>query len=302
MNHVKVAARAAEWAIGKIGCSYSQAKRTADGIFDCSSLVARAYTAIGKSWKYGGTVPRSNQEVYDDNFELLWPATYDAIGKEMGGSSVIPLGNQAGDLQFLATDSLTKRDNKITHVAMVISPEQIVHARGKAYGVCSDDIDHYSGKVCAITRYNPNCTLRRGMKGFRTERLQQALNAHAANLEVDGDYGRLTETAVMSFQEKAKLPVTGEADTRTLQVLEAQLPDQQQDIFLVPEGQVVITGGKVNVRYGPGTDYPPAFTAYKDETFVAVQTAGWIPIQVADQILWISNDYAQLNMSGKEQL
>ncbi|MBE5766988.1 MAG: hypothetical protein E7335_07495 [Clostridiales bacterium] len=78
MNHVKVAARAAEWAIGKIGCSYSQAKRTADGIFDCSSLVARAYTAMGKCWKYGGTVPRSNQEVYDDDFELLWPATYQA--------------------------------------------------------------------------------------------------------------------------------------------------------------------------------------------------------------------------------
>ena len=29
-----------------------------------------AYSAQGKRWKYGGSVPTSNQEIYDDDFEL----------------------------------------------------------------------------------------------------------------------------------------------------------------------------------------------------------------------------------------
>ena len=55
-------------------------QRGQDGVFDCSSLVARAYAAQGKRWRYGGRLPRSNQEVYDDDFELLWPENYSDIG------------------------------------------------------------------------------------------------------------------------------------------------------------------------------------------------------------------------------
>lgn len=69
MNSKDIAAKAAAWALDKVGCQYSQPKRTEEGIFDCSSLVARAYSAQGKQWKYGGSVPRSNQEVYDDDFD-----------------------------------------------------------------------------------------------------------------------------------------------------------------------------------------------------------------------------------------
>ena len=82
----RIAADAAAWALSKVSCPYSQEKRNQDGIFDCSSLVARAYAAQGKRWRYGGSVPRSNQEVYDDDFELLWPETYSEIGKKFGGA------------------------------------------------------------------------------------------------------------------------------------------------------------------------------------------------------------------------
>lgn len=68
MNN-RIAADAAAWALSKVGCPYSQEKRNQDGVFDCSSLVARAYAAQGKRWRYGGSVPRSNQEVYDDDFD-----------------------------------------------------------------------------------------------------------------------------------------------------------------------------------------------------------------------------------------
>lgn len=274
MNARDVSAKAAAWALARVGCQYSQSKRAEEGVFDCSSLVARAYAAQGKRWKYGGAVPRSNQEVYDDEFELLWPESYAAIGERLGGSGVIALAGQEGDLQFLCTDSDTARSNRITHVAMVASQYRIVHARGKAYGVCTNPLNHYSGKVCAVTRYAPECTLRKGMKGFRTQALQQALNACGAALEADGDFGSLTEAAVTVFQEKYRLNPTGEADAATLQTL-STIKAGESPLICGDEppvaGRVVITGGTVNARCGPGTDFPIAFVA-KRETYLQRQT------------------------------
>lgn len=118
MKGKDIARCAADWALSKVGYSYSQAKRTDDDYFDCSSLVARAYSAQGKRWKYGGDIPTSMYEVYDDCFELLWPEDYDEIGRYMGGSTILNLARQAGDLQFLCTDTDTSRSNRITHVAI----------------------------------------------------------------------------------------------------------------------------------------------------------------------------------------
>ena len=215
----RIAADAAAWALSKVSCPYSQEKRNQDGIFDCSSLVARAYAAQGKRWRYGGSVPRSNQEVYDDDFELLWPKEYSEIGKKFGGADVLERANQPGDLQFLCTDSSTSRSNRITHVAMVADAKNIVHARGKTYGVCVNRISHYAGKVCAVARFNPEGTLRAGMKGWRTLALQQKLNALGASLETDGEYGNTTAGAVKAFQHARNLPATGEADRATLEAL-----------------------------------------------------------------------------------
>lgn len=305
MNN-RIAADAATWALSKVGCLYSQEKRNQDGVFDCSSLVARAYAAQGKRWRYGGSVPRSNQEVYDDDFELLWPESYDAIGKQLGGSNVIALAKQKGDLQFLCTDSDTSRSNRITHVAMVASSSKIVHARGKAYGVCTNSLTHYSGKVCAVARYNPGCSLRRGMKGVRTQNLQKLLNAHGAALETDGDFGRQTEEALIAFQRKNGLKITGTADADALKALGVsagdQKPDPDEAITVEEMDQVRITGETVNIRYGPGTDFPISLVAKKNEVFAAAKAAGWIPIQIDNQLRWVSAKYAQLEMSGKEKV
>ena len=131
MNN-RIAADAAAWALSKVGCPYSQEKRNQDGVFDCSSLVARAYAAQGKRWRYGGSVPRSNQEVYDDDFELLWPEKYSEIGKKFGGADVLERACQPGDLQFLCTDPGTSRLNRITHVAMVADATTPVSSCGQA--------------------------------------------------------------------------------------------------------------------------------------------------------------------------
>lgn len=286
MNN-RIAADAAAWALSKVGCPYSQEKRNQDDVFDCSSLVARAYAAQGKRWRYGGSVPRSNQEVYDDDFELLWPEKYSEIGKKFGGADVLERANQPGDLQFLCTDSGTSRLNRITHVAMVSDAKNIVHARGKAYGVCVSRLAHYAGKVCAVARFNPAGTLRAGMKGWRTLALQQKLNVLGASLETDGEYGNETASAVKTFQFAQNLSATGEADRATLETLAA---DSGSEI----ENVVRITGDTVNVRRGPGTDYESIAIAHKGDTLPAVAADGWQPVLFGGAIRWVSMKYASL--------
>lgn len=192
----KTAKAAAKWALSKVGCRYSQAERTKKDAFDCSSLVARAYSAQGVSWDLvGSEVPNSTQEVYSDQFLLLWPEDYDDIGKKLGGKDVLEQATQAGDLQFLCTDSDTTRSNRITHVAMVSGKDEIVHARSTKYGVCTNDLDLYAGKVCAVARFDPSAPLRRGMRGLRVKALQELLNEQGAKLETDGIFGPATEKA-----------------------------------------------------------------------------------------------------------
>lgn len=292
MNN-RIAADAAAWALSKVGCPYSQEKRNQDDIFDCSSLVARAYAAQGKRWRYGGSVPRSNQEVYDNDFELLWPEEYSEIGKKFGGADVLERANQPGDLQFLCTDSGTSRSNRITHVAMVADTKNIVHARGKAYGVCVNRISHYAGKVCAVARFNPEGTLRTGMKGWRTLALQQKLNALGASLETDGEYGNTTAGAVKAFQHARNLPTTGEADLATLEALGLVSTDSESEAKNV----VRIIGDTVNVRCGPGTNYESIAIAHKGDTFPAVAAADWQPVLLSGEIRWVSKKYANLELA-----
>ena len=197
-----VAEKAASWAKSKVGCKYSQPQRDKPDIYDCSSLVARAYAAQGVDWAcVGKAIPLSCEEVYSDQFELLWPADYARIGKTLGGADVIAKAKQPGDLQFLCTNRKTSRANRITHVTMVASATTIVHARGTAYGVRLDDIALYKGKVCALCRYNPNAPLRQGMRGLRVKALQEQLNAKGAKLETDGVYGAKTAEAVKKYRE-----------------------------------------------------------------------------------------------------
>ena len=295
MNFREIAQGARDWALKKVGCKYSQAKRTQENIFDCSSLVARAYSALGKAWKYGGRVPLSCHEVYDDDFELLWPATYAEIGKKFGGSSVIAKAKQPGDLQFLNTQK-TSRANKITHVTMVASASKIVHARGTAYGVRQDSLTHYAGKVCALTRYNPACDLVVGHKGYRTAALQKALNAKGgADLSGDGEFGLKTQAAVKAFQKSAGLPVTGKGDVATLAALgfapTVEKPTEPEQT--AQPGSVRVTGGEVNIRTGPGTGFDVVKAVKKGALLTQANTDGWSPVLLDGEVCWISKEYSE---------
>jgi peptidoglycan hydrolase-like protein with peptidoglycan-binding domain len=63
--------------------------------------------------------------------------------------------------------------------------------------------------------------LKRGSKGSDVRELQAALNRAGANppLEVDGEFGPLTEAVVKSFQAAVNLPVDGIAGPQTIAAL-----------------------------------------------------------------------------------
>ena len=173
---------------------------------------------------------------------------------------------------------------------MVADAKNIVHARGKAYGVCVNRISHYTGKVCAVARFNPEGNLRAGMKGWRTLALQQKLNALGAILETDGEYGNATAGAVKAFQHARYLPATGEADRATLDALGLTAADSGSGT----ENVVRITGGTVNVRRGPGTEYESIAIAHKGDTLPAVAAEDWLPVLFGGEIRWVSMKYASL--------
>ena len=286
-----IAQKAAQWALSKVGCAYSQAKRTQERIFDCSSLVARAYSAQGKKWKHGGSVPISMYEVYDDEFELLWPDSYSQIGKSFGGKSVINLANQEGDLQFACTDSDTERSNKITHVTMVTSSSRIVHARSTKYGVRTDSISLYSGKICAVVRYNPSCDLRTGMCGWRTLALQKALNQNGADITEDAEFGSKTRNAVLDYQREHGLVETGIADAAMLKRLNLiELPQEKQQ-NADTGAYVQVTGNSVNLRTGPGTEFESACIVHKGDLLKKLDTDGWTAVEQNGYPYWISDRY-----------
>lgn len=192
--------RAADWALEKRGCRYSQEERMAPDAFDCSSLAARAYAAQGVS--LSAPAPVSCRLVYEDCFRLLWPESYDQIGRRLGGKQELSLAQEAGDLQFLCTDKGTSRKNKITHVAVVLDEKSIVHARSARYGVCVNERELYAGRVCALLRYDPNVPLQKGMRGARVKKLQQALCAAGEKIKIDGVFGDKTQAALLRHPEE----------------------------------------------------------------------------------------------------
>ena len=291
MTKRNIGSAAASWALSKVGCVYSQPHRLQEKSFDCSSLIARAYIAQGKKWLYGGAVPTSCDEVYDDDFELIWPSSYASIGKKMGGKDVIMQASLPGDIQFLCTDSSTKRINKITHVAMVAGKGKIVHARGTKYGVVVNSIDLYSGKICALVRYNPIGILRQGMKGYRTKSLQQKLNSYGYRITVDGDYGPNTIEAVKAFQGSHGLKSTGMADYATLELINRKDTFSQQQNCI---SSVTVTGESVNVRIGPGTSYPVFKVVHHGDILNVASSDSWVPIIIEDQVYWISKSLVKV--------
>ena len=68
--------------------------------------------------------------------------------------------------------------------------------------------------------YEPIDTiLRRGMSGAQVKTLQYLLGEAGYDVEIDGDFGRTTESALLKFQKKSGIAVDGRAGPKTVEAL-----------------------------------------------------------------------------------
>lgn len=62
----------------------------------------------------------------------------------------------------------------------------------------------------------------------------------------------------------------------------------------VHTGDVVITGGSVNLRSGPGTQYPIAAVAHRGDVYPsALNPDKWRPVMAGGRVLWVSPKLSQ---------
>ena len=57
--------------------------------------------------------------------------------------------------------------------------------------------------------------------------------------------------------------------------------------------KIKITGGSVNVRSGPGTNFSVLDVAKQGATYPAVNTDGWNPVNLGSMIGWVSDKYSE---------
>lgn len=235
---MSISKNAVEWAKTKIGCAYDQKRRmnTNPDIFDCSSIVYRAFKAAG----YVLSSSTSTYEVNDKGFDLIWPLERSKIGQRFGTLKEVKAAGwtpRPGDLIFYNQKG-TDRANKITHVAFVLDANTILHARNPELGVLTNSITLYDGTICAVTRLkasidnvgavippptarpatprNLRLTAKPYMSGEDVRSLQMRLIDLGYNPgSADGAFGPNTEAAVKAFQSAMKLTMDGVVGPKT---------------------------------------------------------------------------------------
>ena len=156
--------------------------------------------------------------------------------------------------------------------------------------------------VCALGRYNPGCDLVFGHKGYRIAALQKALNRHGADLTGDGEFGEETLAALKKFQQDMALPISGRGDAATRAALGLISASDASDVVApadpmqpaTPTKRIHVTGNTVNIRVGPGIGFDIVKDVKKDTILTPVDSAGWRPVLIGDDVCWISEKYTEL--------
>ena len=129
---------------------------------------------------------------------------------------------QPGDIVFFKYNTNNRRTN---HVGMVIGVQgsKISTVEGNTSLTSNDNGGSVlqrirSSKIVAYARPNYDdafIEVKKGSKGTFVRKLQTILNVkYGHRLEVDGDYGSLTEAAVISVQAQLGIDKTGKADSK----------------------------------------------------------------------------------------
>jgi hypothetical protein len=223
---------------------------------------------------------------------------------------VLALGDM---LLFAGSDSSRKYAGYVGHVEMVgkISGGKVTlygHGSGtpratemnayckKRYGQKTSTGLGHKGLIKVVRFFvDDNETyLGKGMKGDAVKKLQQNLMKLGYALSKyadDGDFGTETEEALKKFQQDNGLAATGVYDDAAEKAMEAALGGTAAP---APTGNMlIITGGSVNIRTGPGKEYTIIHTANKGEKFEIPETEGWNPLKYGGHVYWVSGNLSE---------
>lgn len=271
-NSSNIPDKACAWAEGIAADQshgYSQQTRWGPD-YDCSSLVISAYIKAG--------VPIDKNKVYyTGNMNDLKNYGFTDVTKKVNldtGSGML-----RGDILYYHISGTNG------HTAMYCGNGKIVHARGQSYGSSATGdqgtqiaVTNYSrSKWQYVLRYGNNTATTNinnstqtlyqiGSTGTKVKEIQQQLNKVGNyKLEEDGEFGRLTQQAVIDFQTKNNLQIDGIVGKQTLDKLAELAKKKPQSssnnslTYSAPSKTVKyqgkVTAMYLNVRSGPGKEY-----------------------------------------------
>ena len=202
------------------------------------------------------------------------------------------------------------------HVGVYVGDGQVVEWRGFAYGCVTTDVKkrpwtHWyrmpwveydaagdAGDEAPIASLLGSRLLKKGRRGEDVRELQTILNELGFNAgDADGIYGQQTEAAVKRMQQAAQISVDGDYGEQSHAALMGMVADADPDTDPpeVQPKQLQVTGGRVNIRSGPGTQYR-ILTIVRRGTqlaYTAQADNGWYAVQIGGENGWISGKYAQ---------
>lgn len=142
-----------------------------------------------------------------------------------------------------------------------------------------------------------------GMRGDDVKVLQELLMQLGYELPeygADGDFGKETEDAVLTFQIEHDLQQDGKYGDKTHATLmeaisDAAEPEDEGEAEPEPIRKVRVTGGRVNVRSGPGTQHKILSITTRGTVleYSAKAENGWYSVTVNGETGWISGKYTE---------
>ena len=131
---------AAAYALCQVGCEYDQDRRMDENpnVFDCSSLVARAYAYAGYPDLMSGNTAFTARQEYDHCLKY---------GQILSSASELC----PGDLIFTTGSG----KSGVNHVMMYVGDGMVVHARGTRYGVVLESFKEPGNLVAYARCYIP---------------------------------------------------------------------------------------------------------------------------------------------------
>lgn len=261
----------------------------------CGNL--HCYTPTGASYfkKKGRYIKRGQGKPKPGDVVFFYSKSKGRIGhvgivRKVSGSTVYTIeGNTSG------ANRLITNGGGVCKKSYSLSSTYIDgYGRPPYDDVCEDEIKPYA---------LGDRMLEKDMSGPDVKELQERLIQLGYDLGrwgADGEFGPKTQAAVKAFQKVNGLPVTGKGDPATRAALglapavtDPAIVAPAEPAEPAPTTGVRVTGGEVNIRTGPSTDFDIVKTVKKGTVLTPVATDGWRPVLINGEVRWISAKYTE---------